>query len=132
MRDAAGVQKSHGAGLVTRRTAAMAGLLLLALPGAAWAQQNRGADTGARTVQGVVTDAEGNPVDGAAVQLKDTKTLQIRSFITQNGGQYHFSALSPNVDYELSARYRDSTSKTHNLSVFSGGKNAVVNLKLRR
>ncbi len=109
----------------------MAGLLL-ALWAAAWAQQHRGGDTGPRTVQGVVSDADGNPVDGAAVQLKDTKTLQIRSFITQNGGKYHFSALSASVDYELSARYRDSTSKTHNLSMFSGGTNAVVNLKLRR
>ena len=41
----------------------------------------------------MVTDAANQPVAGAVVQLKNTKTLQIRSFITQDDGNYHFAGL---------------------------------------
>ncbi len=43
-----------------------------------------------RMVQGVVTDAQDNPLVGAVVQLKNSKTLQVRSFITQENGVYQF------------------------------------------
>src|SRR5580658_9952173 len=71
-------------------------------------------DSGTRSVQGIVTDASGKPVANAVVQLKDTKSLQIRSFITDAGGAYHFAGLSSNVVYELKAVYegRASSSKT--------------------
>src|SRR3954468_24675206 len=36
-----------------------------------------------RPVSGFVTDAEGKPVKGAIVQLKNTRSLQVRSFITR-------------------------------------------------
>lgn len=115
-----------------RRAAALAAVMMLAAAGAGRAQQSRNAESGTRSVRGEVSDAHGVPVDGAAVQLKDTKTLQIRSYVTQDGGKYHFSGLNPNVDYELTARYREATSKTHTLSMFSGGRDAVVDLKLRK
>ncbi len=44
-----------------------------------------------RTVQGTVADAEEKPITGAVVQLKDMRTLQVRSFISQENGAYHFS-----------------------------------------
>ncbi len=83
-----------------------------------------------RSVQGVVLDTAENPVQGAIVQLKDTKTLQVRSFITQAKGEYHFAGLSTNVDYELRAEYNGASSPTKNLSVFDSRKKANVNLKL--
>src|ERR1700726_5012358 len=67
-------------------------------------------DISARSVQGIVTDASGHPVAKAVVQLKDTKTLQIRSFITEADGSYHFSGLSPNVEYELKAEHDGASS----------------------
>ena len=87
-------------------------------------------DTTPRSVEGVVTDATGKPVEGAVVQLKDTKTLQIRSFITKADGMYHFHGLNPNVDYELKAEYQGAFSSTKTLSSFDSKKLAVVNLKL--
>ena len=51
-----------------------------------------------------------NAVVGAVVQLKDTKTLQIRSFITQDKGEYHFAGLSTNIDYELKADHDGASS----------------------
>jgi hypothetical protein len=85
-----------------------------------------------RVVQGVVTDAHNQPVANAVVQLKDTKTLQVRSFITQADGAFHFAGLSTNVDYELKAKTDDAASGTKTLSVFNSRKTPIVNLKLKK
>jgi len=99
-----------------------------------FAQQNTkvSEDANIRSVSGLVTDASGQPVSGAVVQLKDTKSLLIRSYITQQDGRYHFSALSTNVDYELKAAREGSTSAVKRLSLFSGNRAPVVNLKLSK
>jgi hypothetical protein len=89
-------------------------------------------DTGTRSVQGVVTDASAKPVAGAVVQLKDTKSLQIRSYRTEADGAYHFSGLSTNVEYELEAKNDSATSGKKTLTVFNTQKVATVNLKLNK
>lgn len=89
-------------------------------------------DSNIRSVQGVVTDASGNPVAGAVVQLKDTKSLSIRSYKTDADGSYHFAGLSTNVEYEIKADYDGSTSGKKSLSVFNSQKTATINLKLKK
>jgi len=97
------------------------------------AQDSRSAeDLGTRSVQGVVKDASGNSVANAIVLLKDTKTLQIRSFKTGPGGSYHFAGLSPNVEYQLKANYQRDTSRWKTLSVFNSKKVATIDLKLKK
>jgi Carboxypeptidase regulatory-like domain len=96
------------------------------------AADKKGADANVRTVQGVVSDSKENAVDGAVVQLKNTKTLQIRSFITKEHGSYYFYGLSPDVDYELRAEYQGAASSTKTLSAFDSRKQAVINLKLNK
>jgi hypothetical protein len=83
-----------------------------------------------RSVQGAVEDAGGKLIEGAVVQLKNTKSLQVRSFITQREGAYYFHGLSADVDYELRAEYRDSASAAKTLSVYDSRKKAIINLKL--
>jgi hypothetical protein len=87
-----------------------------------------------RSVIGVVTTPDGKPAVGAVVQLKDNKTKQVRSFYTQDKGDYYFHELSTDIDYELSASFRDQgtilNSSTRTLSVFDSRKEAVINLKL--
>jgi len=83
-----------------------------------------------RSVQGVVNDAQGGAVNGAVVQLKNTKTLQIRSFITRDNGTYYFHGLSKDVDYELRADFDGASSPSKTLSSFDTRKQPVVNLKL--
>ncbi len=85
-----------------------------------------------RMVQGTVTDADGNFVNGAAVQLKDKRSLQVRSFITQDNGAYHFAGLKVDNDYELKADFKGSTSGWKTLSVFDTRKEPVINLKLEK
>jgi hypothetical protein len=107
---------------------ALAAVLLLSAP-ATFAQKKKGGET-TRSVQGTVTVAEDSPINGAVVQLKNTKTLQIRSFITKEDGMYHFYDLSPDIDYELKADYQGASSSTKTLSSFDSRRQTVLNLKL--
>ena len=110
--------------------AVLASALLLASLGFAADKDKDNSTT--RAVQGTVSDSSDAPVDGAVVQLKDTKTLQIISYITKDGGMYHFHGLNPNVDYELKAEYQGSSSGSKRLSSFDTRKAAIVNLKLNK
>jgi hypothetical protein len=83
-----------------------------------------------RMVSGLVADAQENPLAGAVVQLKNSKTLQVRSFITQDGGTYQFHGLDPNVDYSLKADFQGGSSSTKTLSSFDSRKKPVINLKV--
>ena len=83
-----------------------------------------------RSVQGIVTDGAEAPIEGAVVQLKDMKSLQIRSYITKSGGQYQFHGLNPDIDYELRADHKGASSDSRTLSSFDGRKQAVMNLKI--
>ena len=104
--------------------------LAFAAPDGLLAQKKH--DATVRAVSGVVSDADGTAVNGAVVQLKNTKTLQIRSFITKDQGQYYFQGLSPDVDFELHAEGKDAKSGTKTLSSFNSDKQAVINLKLNK
>jgi protocatechuate 3,4-dioxygenase beta subunit len=94
-------------------------------------QVNRSEDTSTRSVRGTVTDSSGKPVEGAIVQCKDMKTLQVRSFVTKSDGKYHFYGLSPNADYQFQASHNGSTSKAKRLSVFDTHKDTTIDLKLK-
>ncbi len=87
-------------------------------------------DPNVRSVQGAVYDENDRPVEGAIVKLKNTKTLQVRSFVTQRDGTYYFHGLSTDVDYELKAEHGEASSDTKTLSVFDSRRKAVINLKL--
>jgi hypothetical protein len=105
-------------------------LLSCAVMPASAQRPKKGEDARIRSVQGAVTNAAGEAVTGAVVQLKNTKTLQIRSFITKEQGEYFFNGLSPDVDFELRAEATGAASGTKTLSSFDGRKQAVLNLKL--
>jgi hypothetical protein len=88
------------------------------------------AQTLARSVRGVVTDREGTPLPSTVVQIEDTATLYVRSFITGNDGAYFFMDLDPDRDYILKAHHRNAWSRTKTLSRFDSRKEATVNLKV--
>ncbi len=85
-----------------------------------------------RIIQGTVFDRKGSPVPEAVVLLKDTKTLQVRSFIAQKDGSYRFFGLSTDINYELRAESRGMTSATKTVSVFDSHNVVVLNLKLKK
>jgi hypothetical protein len=89
-------------------------------------------DLNIRSVEGIVTDANGQPVAGAVVHLKNTKTLQVRSYISKDNGSYSFHGLSTNVEYELRAEHHGATSDIKKLGVFDSRKKVVLDLKLKK
>jgi carboxypeptidase family protein len=97
------------------------------------AQKNKDKeDPNSRNLQGQVNDPDEKPVAGAVVQLKDTRTLQVRSFITQADGSYRFSGLRADTDYEVKADYNGMSSDNKRLSNFDTRKIATINLKLNK
>ena len=84
----------------------------------------------ARTLQGQVMKDTEAPLPGAVVYLKNTKTQSVRSFISDDKGNYRFTSLTPNVDYEVHAEYKGSRSDTKTLSSFDSRSTATINLKI--
>lgn len=103
------------------------------LASAAFAQRKqKSQDNPYREVEGTVATSSGQPVDKAVVQLKNTKSLLIESFITDAAGHYHFAGLSTDVEYQLKADANDMTSGWKTLSLFNSKKAVTINLKLKR
>lgn len=82
-----------------------------------------------RTLQGTVFDKDDKPVVGAIVQLKDVRTLQMRSYVSKENGEYHFSSLKIDDDYEVEAKNQDLTSGPKKISIFDNRKIVIQNLK---
>ncbi len=106
-----------------------AGLFCVGLAG-----QGRTPDenTSTRSVQGIVTDAAGHPAANAVLQLKNTKTLQIRSFITGADGRYHFAGLNGDTDYQLKADHDGVSTSWKTISMFDTKKVVEINFKLKK
>ena len=85
-----------------------------------------------KSIVGKVLDEHGAPVPHARVLLKDMKTLQIRSYIAQDDGAYHFNDLSADLNYELRAEANGLTSKKKTVTVFNSHKIVKLNLKLNK
>jgi hypothetical protein len=83
-----------------------------------------------RTVHGVTMDKTETPVASAVVFLKNTRSNAIRSYISDTEGNYRFSGLDPNIDYEIHAEKDGAQSNTRTISSFDSKKEIVVNLKL--
>src|SRR5438309_900450 len=84
-----------------------------------------------RTLVGHVFDRQDAPVVKAIVYLKNTKTLVIKTYITDTDGSYRFPALSPNVDYEVHAEFNGTRSDTKTVSSFDSRKQFNITLRLK-
>ena len=83
-----------------------------------------------RTVHGVVLDKSDSPAVSAIVFLKNTRNNDVRSYITNDAGEYRFSGLDPNIDYEIHAEKDNAKSATRTISSFDSRQDIVLNLKL--
>ena len=112
------------------------GFLLLALLLFACAPAARSQDAKheaqLRTVRGVILDKSETAVPTAVVFLKNLRSNAVRSYIADNDGNYRFSGLDPNVDYEIHAEKDGAKSVTRTVSSFDGRKDIVLNLKLEK
>jgi hypothetical protein len=86
-----------------------------------------------RTVRGVVVDKSSeSPIPSAVVFLRNTRTNAVRSYIADDEGNYRFSGLDPNVDYEIHAEKDGAKSATRTVSSFDNKKEIVLPLKIER
>ena len=83
-----------------------------------------------KNVTGTVMDKSEKPLGGAVVYLKNMKTLAVKSFISQDNGEFRFNALSPNVDYEVYAEFNGARSGTKTISSFDSKMNVAMTLKI--
>ena len=83
-----------------------------------------------RSVTGVVLDQNDNTIPHAIVYLKNTKTLAVKTSITNDNGSYQFTGLVPNQDYELYAGLNGSKSPTKTLSGFDSREKTTLNLHI--
>jgi hypothetical protein len=99
-----------------------------------WSQaKTNGSDLStSRSIEGTVLSANGSPVPGAVVLIKDAKTLQIRSYVAQEDGKYHFYGLSTGSNYQLRSQAQGLTSKVKTVSVFDSRRKVLLNLKLTK
>ena len=116
--------------MIRKATMGMAvALLALALVAGTPSAPAQG-DSQTRSVSGQVLDKEDAALSGAVVHLKNTKTLALKTYITDDSGSYRFSGLSPNVDYELHAELKGRRSSTKTISSFDGRKDVTIHLKI--
>jgi Carboxypeptidase regulatory-like domain len=104
-------------------------LVALSLFAVAAAAQNKH-ETQLRTAHGVVMDKSETPIPTAVVFLKNTRTNAVKSYIADEAGNYRFSGLDPNVDYEIHAEKDGAKSPTRQVSSFDSRKDIVLNLKI--
>jgi hypothetical protein len=109
---------------------ALACMLQLPAPRASAAPLQRG-QSESRTMIGHVMTKQDQPVHKAIVYLKNTKTLVIKTYITDADGSYRFSGLASNVDYEVYAEQQGARSDTKTLSSFDSRKQVNFTLKLK-
>ncbi len=106
------------------KTAAV--LLMFLLPGRLLAQLPT------REITGFVRDQRGEPVRGAFVEIENTRTFQVRLFITQVSGEYRFLDVDANQDYKVDALYQGHWSKARSVSRFDSHNPKVVELTVDR
>jgi hypothetical protein len=98
-----------------------------------YAQGNsKGHESELRTVRGTVVDKDEAPADSAVVYLKNLRTQDIITHISDPDGQFRFSGLDLNVDYEIHAEREGWSSSSRAISNFDTRKEFVVTLKLDR
>jgi Carboxypeptidase regulatory-like domain len=83
-----------------------------------------------RTVHGSVIDKAENPVPSSIVYLKNLKTQSVRTYIADDSGDYRFSGLDPNVDYQIHAEHNDMESATRTISSYDSRRDINLPLKL--
>jgi hypothetical protein len=78
----------------------------------------------------MVMDKAENGISGAEVTLKDLQTGKTMAIYAEENGQYHFSDLDPDHDYEIQASFHGVSSETVQVSSIDTRMRVVINLTI--
>lgn len=116
--------------LATMLVACVAAQVTLPLGGSSSEPTPKKTKPTSKMLTGTVTDKSDQPVSGAVVYLKNSKTLVVKSFFTQENGSYRFPQLALNTDYEIWAEKDGKKSDTKGVSQFDDRFAPTVNLRI--
>jgi Carboxypeptidase regulatory-like domain len=117
--------------MTAHRKVAYICLVMLVFAWIAGAQDSK-KESALRTVRGNVTDKAETPLPNSVVFLKNLRTNAVRSSFADAEGNYRFSGLDPNVDYEVHAELERAKSQVKTVSSFDSRKEITLNLKIDR
>ncbi len=83
-----------------------------------------------RTVGGVVTDENDNPITGAVVVLTDLQTGKKNATYTGADGAYQYAGLEVTRDYEVQASYKGLSSRLRKVSTVDPRTHVTINLRI--
>lgn len=113
-----------------RRTLGLVAIVAVAATILFAQEKPKGKESELRTVRGTVVDKQETPVETAVVYLKNARTQDIITHLSDTDGTFRFSGLDLNVDYEIHAEKEGATSSTRSISNFDTRKEFVLTLKL--
>ena len=117
--------------MILRKSFGFLAVAALAAAAVLFAQDKpKGKQAELRTVRGTVVDRQESPVDSAVVYLKNIRTQDIITHLSDTDGTFRFSGLDLNIDYEIHAEKEGWTSSTRSISNFDNRKEFVLTLKL--
>lgn len=112
--------------------AATAGMMVAAtLLGALPAPSQEMPNPSVRSLSGRVTDTSHEPIRGAIVELRNSSTQEVVTYITDDSGRYNFKRLDGNVDYEVWVIFRGQPTATRGISKFDSHMVKVINFTVR-
>ena len=85
---------------------------------------------GKKNLSGQVADKQGKGLAQAVVYLKNKKTLEVKTFISNDQGNYRFNSLDPDTDYVVHAEYRGAVSRDRSVSLFDDRKEVYLLLEI--
>lgn len=116
----------------TLRTVRLAGVLLFLLAAASAAMPTAAAqDFGLKQLQGKVLGASDAPLNGAIVYLQNSRNNDIKSYISESDGAYHFASLAADTDYTVWASYKGKKSPRKRISSFDTRKQVYIDLHIK-
>lgn len=83
-----------------------------------------------KTLTGQVVDKEGKGLAQAVVHLKNQRTLEVQTRISDSEGKYRFNGLNPETDFAVHAEFRGASSPTRTVSAFDEKKDVYLVLEI--
>ena len=111
------------------RSAAVAALVLVWIAFATPAA--RAQDFGVKQLNGKVLGAQDAPLNGAIVYLENSRNNDIKSYISESDGEYHFADLSADTDYTVWAAFKGRKSAVKTISSFDSRKQVYLDLHIK-